>query len=234
MKGSGVNLRIARYLAASLGSILLIVTLVIISWLYARPKEGAAPMRLRWHMVTKNKIEKGMRVRKDDVTWKLGRVPSTNPLIPVSTLVVGKYASCDIDANSACIPEAFSEFALAEPPRGGVVVPIEVRTSDASSLKPGVHLAFVQQDKGVLPRTTLLSNQRQPGLEVLSMMTSIKDPADTTLLVKVSKGDLDSVALLATGVWRPVILGDPEPATTPEKTKIVRKRNSAHQKRRRH
>jgi SAF domain-containing protein len=221
-------LRITSYAAASLMSVMVIVTLVFTSWLYARPQNPKAPPRLRWHMITKNKIEKGTQIKADDVTWKLGRVTASETLIPISKTVVGKYALRDIAANTTCIPELLSDLALADPPMGGAVVPIEVKTSDASSLKPGMHLAFVQADKGVQPATTLLNKQNQPGLELLSMMASTRDAGDTTLLVKISKSDLDSVRLLATGVWRPVILGSPEPVTSTEQKKPAEKKRKRH------
>lgn len=90
-------------------------------------------------------------------------------------------------------------------------MPIEVKTSDVSGLKPGLHLAFVQEGKDVQPRTTLLNNQGHPGLLLLSMTTSTNDRADTTLFVEVGKDDLASVPLLVSGTWRPVVLGAAEP-----------------------
>jgi len=214
-------LRFVLYAAASLGTGLLIVTLIVTSWVHARPRDPDSPSRLRWHMITRSKITKGTQVKASDVTWRLGRVAARDPLIPISKTVIGKYALRDIDANSSCIPEVFSDLALADPPQGGAVVPIEVKTSDVSSLRPGMQLAFVQQDKGVQPVTTLLSKQNQPGLRLLSMTASVKEPGATTLLVEINKSDVGAAPLLVTGVWRPVILGAPEPVVAPEQKKPI-------------
>jgi len=205
-------LRKLAYVAAGIGTLVLVAGLIVASWVYAAPDSGQPPSRLRWHMITKNKIARGTQIKADDVTWTLGRVSSTDPLIPISKTVVGKYAKVDIDPNSTCIPDLLSDLALAEPPTGGVVVPIEVKTSDVSGLKPGLQLAFVQEGKEVQPKTTLLNNQSRPGLLLLSMTASTKDPADTTLFMEVGKDDLGSVPLLVSGTWRPVILGAIETA----------------------
>lgn len=211
--GSTTLARLTAYIAASVGSLVLVGGLVMVSWRYARPADGQPPSRLRWHMITKNNIARGTQIKADDVTWRLGRVSATDPLIPVSKTVVGKYAKSDIASNSTCLPNLLSDLAPAEPPKGGVVVPVEVKTSDVSSLRPGLQLAFVQEGKQVQPKKTLLSKKTEPGLLLLSMTASTKDPADTTLFVEVGKNDLDCVALLVSGTWRPVILGAIEPAT---------------------
>ena len=221
MDSTSFTRRIA-YVAASIGTLVLVIGLIVTSWIYAAPAGGRAASRLRWHMVTKNKIARGTQIKPDDVTWTLGRVSATDPLIPISKTVVGKYAKNDIDANSTCLPELLSDLALAEPPQGGVTVPIEVQTSDVSGLKPGLHLAFVQEGKEVQPKTTLLNQQSHPGLLLLSMTASTKDPADTTLFVEVGKDDLESVPLLVNGTWRPVILGAVEPA--PQQTPLAHPR----------
>jgi hypothetical protein len=222
--------RLIAYSAASLGSLILITSVIVANWTYAGPVGGNPPSRLRWHMITKNKIAKGTQIKADDVTWTLGRVSKKDPLIPVSRTIVGKYAKNDIEPNSTCVPNLLSDLALADPPLGGVVVPIEVKTSDVSSLKPGMHLAFVQAGKLIQPKTTLLNKQNQPGLLLLSMTVSKKDTAVTTLLVEIGKSDLESAPLLVNGTWRPVILGaseavSPKPPVPPEvKRKTVRPR----------
>lgn len=203
--------RLIGYIAATVGSFLVILAVTITSWIYARPVNGSPPSRLRWHMITKNKIAKGTQIKIEDVTWTLGRVSTQDPLIPISKTVVGKYAKSDIEPNSTCVPSLLSDLALAEAPVGGVVIPIEVKSSDVSSLKPGMHLAFVQHDKNVEPKTTLLHGQTQPGLQLLSMTPSSKEAGVTTLLVEVGKDNLASVPLLVSGTWRPVILGPGEP-----------------------
>jgi hypothetical protein len=201
--------RFIGYCAATAGSFLVIVVLTMASWFYARPANGHAASRLRWHMITKNRIAKGTQIKTEDVTWTLGRVSTTDPLIPISKTVVGKYAKSDIEPNSSCVPNLLSDLALAEAPAGGVVIPMEVKTSDVSSLRPGMHLAFVQTDKSVEPKTTLLHGQTHPGLLLLSMTRSSKDAGVTTLLVEVGKDSVASVPLLVNGTWRPVILGEP-------------------------
>src|SRR6266478_7223594 len=146
--------RLIAYSAASLGSLMLITSIIVVSWTYAGPAGGNPPSRLRWHMITKNKIARGTQIKADDVTWTLGRVSEKDPLIPVSKTIVGKYAKNDIKPLSTCVPDLLSDLALADAPLGGVVVPIEVKTSDVSSLTPGMHLAFVQAGKQILPKTT--------------------------------------------------------------------------------
>src|SRR5690242_6538469 len=124
--------RLLAYIGASIGSLRLVLGLIVLSWTYARPDAGQPVSRLRWHMITKNKIARGTQIKADDVTWRLGRVSATDPLIPVSKTVVGKYAQTDIEPNSTCIPNLLSDLALADPPKNGVVVPVEVKTSDVS------------------------------------------------------------------------------------------------------
>lgn len=218
--------RLLAYIAASLGSLLLVASGIVVSWIYARPDNGGPPSRLRWHMITKNKIAKGTQIKADDVTWTLGRVSTNDTLIPISKTVVGKYAREDIKSNATCIPDLLSDLALAEPPADGVVVPIEVKTSDVSSLRPGMRLAFVQEGKDIQPKTTFLNKQYQPGLLLLSMTASTKDGSDTTLLVEVGKDNLESVSLLLGGTWRPIILGTtkaPSPPPPPIEAKLKRK-----------
>lgn len=224
---STTSLRRFAFGAASLGTLLLIFGPIIASWICAAPDVGGPPLRLRWHMITKNEIAKGTQIKMDDVTWTLGRVPAKDPLIPIYKTVVGKYAKSDIGPNWKCVNALLSDLAPADPPSGGVVVPIEVKTSDVSSLKPGVRLAFVKEGKEIQPKTTLISNQSQPGLLLLSMTPSTKDAADTTLFVEILKNDLESVPLLLYGTWRPVILGASEPVVQeqpPVQPKVIRKR----------
>src|SRR5215217_1163057 len=208
MDSTSVN--VLKYGAASLGILLLIAVLIGASWYGARPANGKPPSRLRWHMITKNKIARGTQIKPDDVTWTLGRVSETDPLIPISRIVVGKYAKSDIASSSTCVPDLLSDLAPADPPSGGVVIPIEVKTSDVSSLKPGMRLVFVKDGREIQPKTTLVSKQNQPGLLLLSMTASTKDAADTTLFVEIVKSDLESVPLLVHGTWRPVTLGASE------------------------
>lgn len=202
--------RLVAYGAASLGTLLILAVLIVTSWIYAQPADGKPSSRLRWHMITKNKIARGTQIKMDDVTWTLGRVSEKDPLIPISKTVVGKYAKSDIAPNSTCVPDLLSDLAPADPPSGGVVIPIEVKTSDVSSLKPGMRLVFVKEGKEIQPKTTLVSKQNQPGLLLLSMTASTKDATDTTLFVEIVKSDLESVPLLVHGTWRPVILGASE------------------------
>ena len=226
MDSTSLPLRFA-YWAASLGTLLLLGVVVAASWNYARPAEGKPPSRLRWHMITKNKIARGTQIKMDDVTWTLGRVSAQDPLIPISKTIVGKYANDDIKSGWTCVPELLSDLAPANAPTGGVVVPIEVKTSDVSSLKPGMRLVFVKDGKEVQPKTTLVSKQNQPGLLLLSMTASTKDAADTTLFVEIVKSELESVPSLVHGTWRPVILGANEPMLPqppPIKPKVKTKR----------
>jgi hypothetical protein len=218
--------RLIAYVAASLGTLLLIFGPIIMSWSYAKPDVGKPRLRLRWHMITKNEIARGTQIKMDDVTWTLGRVPATDPVIPTSKTVVGKYAKSDIGPNWKCVNDLLSDLAPADPPSGGVVVPIEVKTSDVSSLKPGMRLVFVKEGKEIQPRTTLVSKQNHPGLLLLSMTPSTNDAGDTTLLVQIIKSELESVPLLLNGTWRPVILGASEPVVQeqpPVQAKVKRK-----------
>lgn len=215
-------LRITGYIAAGVLSLSIVTTLIVMSWRKARPPQSTPPLRLQWHMVTKNKIAKGTQIKADDVTWTLARVPKGTPVIPLSKPVVGKYALLDIEPGSTCVPSALSDLAPAEPPRAGVVVPIRVNTSDVSSLKPGMHLAFAQEKNGIQPSTTLLHKKNGPGLVLLSMTPSAKDAGETTLLVEITRNDLQSVPLLANGTWRPVILGASEPFPEPPPKPVKR------------
>lgn len=225
--------RFIGYVAASLGTLLLLATIVITSWMCARPAAGQPSSRLRWHMITKNRIAKGTQIKADDVTWTLGRVSEEAPLIPMSKTVVGKYATDDITPDITCVPDLLSDLAPAKPPSGGVVIPIEVKTSDVSSLKPEMRLAFAQDNKEIQPKTTLLNKQNHQGLLLLSMTASTKDPANTTLFVAIEKSDLESVPLLVSGTWRPIILGaveltsqEQQPVQTNARRRPVRRRAS--------
>jgi hypothetical protein len=226
-------LRVLAYLSASALSILIVALITVSSWWLAASAPGKLPQRLRWHMVTKTKIPKGRQVKDDDVTWTLGRVSETEKLIPMSKTVVGKYAVNDIESGSSCIPDALSDLALIEAPNNGAAVPVEVKTLDAASLKPGMSLAFVQ-DKKILPATSAKKTNSK-GFLLLSITTSAPEPTITSLIVKVEADDISAVPLLGSGQWRPIALGESKIVSPVQKTGRTagsRNRRGPHRRRR--
>lgn len=217
MKFPRSALRIIFYPLSIVVSISIIASLVIVSWWLAHLKEQNKPLRVRWYIVAKTKVLKGTKLTGENLTGRLGRLSVDAPFIPTATPAVGKYALSDIDEGTPLNPSNLSESAPAktpaggpvvpaEAPAGGAVVPVEVKTYHASSLKPGMRLAFVKANK-ILPSVKDLGTEKiDHGFLLLSVTTSPQDPAITALTVKVPKNKMDSVAILATGQWRPVIL----------------------------
>lgn len=208
------------HIFASLLGIAVLLSLVFVSWWYAKDKA----FRLRWHITAKHQLVKGTRLTEKDIDWNLGRLSEELQFIPTKDFVIGKYTKTDLSEREVITPEQISEYAPSTVAQGNLVVPVEMKTEHAISLKPGMYLAFVQEKimlpavktpapKTPLKKTTAALKQPKPtlpksvqGFLLLSVTPSLRDAAITTLTVEVPLEQIDSVAALATGEWRPVIL----------------------------
>jgi hypothetical protein len=188
-------------------SLALVAALVFFSWRMAAPEASQTPRRLRWHMIAKQKVLRGTKLREDDVTWKVSRIPEDTPYLSASRFAVGRYAAGDIAEGELLRPAELSVYAPSDATDNGMVVPVEAKTEYTQSLKPGMRLAFVQE-KVILPAANEATPEKgEPGFPLLSVTHSARDAAVTTLTVRVEKSQLKVAPLLGTGSWRPLVMG---------------------------
>lgn len=192
-----------------IGGLLLTATVVAaavgLSWRWAEDRNGGKPRYLRWHIIAKSDIPQGAQLREENVGWKLGWVPDESQFYPKAILAIGQFAKVKIDAGTRLNSYNLQRFALATAPENGAVVPVEIKTEHAGGLQPGMKLAFVH-NKEMLPASK--EGEAQRGFEVLCITTSQRDPAITTLMVKVEPSYMVLLPSLATEQWRPVVLSD--------------------------
>jgi hypothetical protein len=216
-------LRMGFYLFIGVLSLTLVVLLVLASWQKAAPEDGQKPRRLRWHMIAKQKILRGTRIGDDDVTWTVSRIPEDTPYVSAARFAVNRYSESDVEEGALLRPGELSVYAPAAATVNGAVVPVEAKTEYTLSLKPGMQLAFVQ-GKVILPAVSdAAAGKAEPGFALLSITHSPRDAALTTLSVQVDEKQLKLAPLLATGEWRPVVLGAYKVAETVAKTPAAKR-----------
>jgi hypothetical protein len=199
--------RLALYLFAMVLTVGFISALIIWNFLFAWSKDNGNFYRLRSYVVAKTNIVQGVQLTEEYIERRLGRLRVDTRFIPNPTMPVGKYALKDIDKGYILTADLLSESPPADVTVGGAVVPVEVKSKHAVSLKPRMLLALVK-NKTKLPSVELCSGKNEPcGFLLLSMTTSSGNPAITVLMIAVPKDMLSCVAELATGEWNPVILG---------------------------
>jgi hypothetical protein len=199
--------RMIFYAFVGLASLAVLSLLIWKNWEAAAPQGGARPSRLTWHAIAKRKIHKWAKLKEDDVTWTLARIREGDEGVPKRALAVGRYAADDIVEGAPLRAELLSEFPLAEAPDNGAVMPVDVKTEHAASLKPGMRVAFLN-DKALLPRQGKPGAlARDQGFTILCVTTSAKDESLTTLSVQIPPGEMKSLQTLGSGQWRPIVLG---------------------------
>ena len=194
-----------RIIGGFLLTAIVVAGAVILSWKWAESWNGGNPRNLRWHIVAKSDIPQGAQLREENVGWRLGWIPAGSRFFPKGTLAIGKFAKDNITAETCLNSDNLTPFALATAPENGAVLPVEIKTEHAGGLQPKMRLAFVH-DREMLPPSK--PGETQSGFELLCITTSQRDPAITTLMVKVVPSYMALLPALATEQWRPVVLGN--------------------------
>ena len=201
-------LRLSGYFTVVSASIVAVAALIVVNWWAARPQQ--APHRLRWVAVAKSEITQGRQLTEAQLQWRLVKLAQDSGYIASAKAAVGKYAQRTIGAGKLLSPADLAELPPADVLQGGAVVPVEVRSDYAASLKPGMRLAFVHE-KAILPSLeTLTTGKDGRGFLLSAMGVSSSDTKVTLLTVQVEAADLPLVPMLGTGEWRPVILSNPQ------------------------
>jgi hypothetical protein len=187
---------------------------VAASWVAAASWGDTAGGRLRWCVVVKEPLVKGLVVKQRDVDWTIRRVSEWDDFIPDVKSVVGKYALVDLKEGELVRPGQLAEFAPSATPADKAALPVEVKAEHAVGLRPGMQLAFIREKEEkkvvLLPQPRGAGGQAPgTGFELLSVANASKDAAAVTLTVAVPKAELLSIQDLAVGQWRPIILSSP-------------------------
>lgn len=199
-------LRLFFYLSAIVLSVTGVAVVVVANWWAASPDPQRSPGRLYWAAFTRMKIEQGSVVNENQIQWRLVRLPESKDYVLSSQSAVGRYAVKGIDEGTQLKRSDFIASAPDEAPAGGAVITVEVKTEHANGLRAGARLAFVQ-DKQMLPEVNKQTvNTSDRGFLLVAVGTSVRDPSITILNVKVEADAIDSVKLLGTGQWHPVVL----------------------------
>ena len=119
------------------------------------PLEQNRSLRLRWHLVAKDLIEKGMQVNADQLEGEFGWVPDNgekegDDVLSIANDAIGRYATEEIKPRQPLTRKMFSKRALIEPSAWAMVVPVEIKPGDAEGLRLGARLGFVK-DNVMLP-----------------------------------------------------------------------------------
>jgi hypothetical protein len=194
---------------ASAAVLLAVIAAPVYSWYVASDYSDLGT--LRWCVVTKALLIGGSRVKDEDVGLTIRRVKANDTCVADVRRAVGKYATKDLRVDELMTPSHLSEFVPVRVPVNGAAVPVEVKTEHSGSVRPGTRLVFVQEkDKAIkmIPAAKDKGAKRKwHGFKVISVVVSAKDASITTLTVAVQQADVSLIPALATGQWRPVILG---------------------------
>lgn len=203
-------LRGLYYLVCAVAGLAICGGLVIGSWRLAQPD------RLQWYVTVRSDVAKGTKVLAENLRFNLRWLPinADRPSAPhfftTPEQASGKYALEDIPSGDSLSEGNLATLAPADPPPGGAIVSIDVKTNYTASLKPGMRLSFAQQ-KAMVPGSSGASKRAVRGLLLVSLAPSSRDPGVSTLSVEVPKGMMHVALLLATGEWRPIVV---DPATS--------------------
>src|SRR5262245_23467102 len=111
---------------------------VIFSWCYVYSQSSSIPHRLRLYLVAKTDLSMNTRISAEHVQFELGKLPADDAQsIPEISDVVGKYSLKPFQAGNRITANALAPAPSLNPPSGGVIVPVIVKTEYAQSLKPG-------------------------------------------------------------------------------------------------
>jgi hypothetical protein len=203
MRPVRLRLPLLVYLSAFALSFLAVVALIIVSWWEAAQQPRH---HLRWTAIAKSKITQGSQLTEAQLQWRFVKLPEDFGFIASAKAALGRYARRTIDEGSPLCPEDLDDLPPTDVPTGGAVVPVQVKSDLAGSLKPGMRLAFVQE-KEILPSIeTLASSKDGRGFFLLALGASPSDTKVTLLTIQVEASGLALVPKLGTGEWRPVIL----------------------------
>ena len=199
------------YFVTAIICLAIVFSPIVASWWLVYARADVKDGRMQWCVVAKRPLIKGLKLTEQNVDWTIRRVRKGDGFIPDTQSAIGKYATIDLNEGELLKPEYLSEFAPAKTDETSAAIPIEVKSEHAAALKPGMRLAFVQEQekKSVMVPEAGSAQTTASGFELISITTSSKDASAITIIVSVSKTDLAKLQGLAVGQWRPVILTSP-------------------------
>jgi hypothetical protein len=198
--------RIICCVALILLSLALFIGLASINLCLSAPKAGEKPLRLRWYFVSKNRIVSGSTIAAEDVEKRLRRLPEDKVFVSNPRMLLGRYALQDIDKETVLNADAFSSKPDISVPPGGAVVLVQVKSGQATGIRPPVTLAFARKDFLYPPMKRLYPGQAPSGFRLLSVAPSPHDPAVSILVVQIPKHMLSYAKELSSEIWQPIVV----------------------------
>jgi len=180
--------------------------LVWINLCLSAPKTGENPLRLRWYYVSKTRIVSGAMIAEEDIEKRLRRLPEDKGFISNPRMLIGKYALQDIDKETVLNADAFSgNPAISVPPASAVVL-VQVKSGQATGIRPPMSLAFAKKDIVLPPMKRLCPTQSPAGFRLLSAAPSPHDPAVSILIIQIPKHMLNYAKQLSSEIWQPIVI----------------------------
>ena len=208
-------MRYAHTLRLLAGIIIAMITLLIPLigwqwWWHRIPIQAKTNTpRLRYYFVAAREMERGHQVSLKDLEFRLSRRPENEDVIQIPADIIGSFVKADhIGRDQVLERGQFLSAPSLTIPTGGAIVPVEVSQNHISGLRPGMRLAFVNDNEMSPTDNDLARKTHEPTFLLLSIAVPAQDKSAASLLVAVEKCRMPLVKKIATGVWRPVIVPD--------------------------
>lgn len=163
------------------------------------------------------------KVRQITTASSSESIGASEDFISLKSRIVGRFAREDLLDRQRITPNLISELAPTSVDAASMALSVEAKTEHCASLLPGMRLCFAQNKKLLPSSSELKSGRPWQGLLLLSISPSRKDGALTSLIVRLPRVQSNWLPALASGQWRPIILGELPAAKAPRARAATRK-----------
>lgn len=214
------TLRWIGYFGGIAGSVLFVLSCVVLDWICATPSKDEDKLRMQWHVIADAPIKKGTLIREKHLSRSLSRIKDSGEFITNTQDVIGKFASADLEKESPLKSEDFSYRLAFVAPSGGAVVSVKVASGAAVTICPGMRIAFVRRtpkkpgeagEPKMLPSfetTEFACAETEKGFAVLSV--SYPEQKEKHFMVTVAVPTIEEAIQLADFEWQAIVLGREE------------------------